>query len=110
MEEKKTSTRPFSQLSEQDQKAAIDVAVALTVIGTRIPSVQKALTDYVVTEFTSCHSLSANIVKYAFRELGANLFNQDWYFGVTKAGERLITQFQPLETSGGANGQIIIQP
>lgn len=110
MDEKKTSNRPFSQLSDEEQKAAIDVAVALSVIAVRIPSVQKALTDYIVTEFTSCHNLSPNIAKYAFRELGANLFNQDWHFGVTKAGERVTTQFQPLETSGGTNGQIIIQP
>lgn len=104
-----TTPRPFEQLSIEDQKAAIDVAVALTILGTRIPTLQKTLTDFIVTEFTSCYGLPRNIVKYAFRELGTNLFRQDWGLTVTKSGNKLTTRFTPLETSGGGNGEIIIQ-
>lgn len=104
-----TTPRPFEQLSDDDQKAAIDVAVALTILGTRIPTLQKPLTDFIVTEFTSCYGLPRNIVKYAFRELGANLFRQDWNLTATKAGPKLTTQFTPLETSGGGNGEMIIE-
>ena len=97
------TTRAFDQLSEADQKAAIDIMVALAVLSTRIPSVQKPLTDYIMTEFASCHNLSKNIVKYALMDVGAALFIQDWNFTATKASNQFITQFQPQKPSD--NGQ-----
>jgi len=103
------SGRPFERLSEQDQKAAVDVAVALTVLGTRVPTLRQEFTDDIVTEFAGCFRLSENVVKYAMRELGRNLFAQNWEFKVHKMGQLLTTEFRPIEASEG-NGHIIIEP
>lgn len=85
----------FDQLSEEDQKAAIDVAVAAIVIGLRIPSTGKPLYDWMATEFTSCRGLPANVVKYALRSLGGSLLKQNWELTITKNGEGITTVFTP---------------
>jgi hypothetical protein len=97
--------RPFEQLGEQEQKAATDVAVALTVLGTRIPTLSKVFTDAIVTEFTNCYKLTPNVGKYALRELGQNLFSQNWAFSVHKAGVMLTTEFKPVEAVA-TNGEM----
>jgi hypothetical protein len=102
-------TRPFERLSTEEQKAAVDIAVALTVLGTRIPSLNKAFTDILAAEFTSCYAVDPNVAKYALRELGASLFKENWEFTVHKTGMMITTEFKPIEGSGPGNGQIIIQ-
>jgi hypothetical protein len=100
-------TRPFGQLSEEHQKAAVDIAVALTVLGTRLPTLTKVFTDAIATEFTSHYRLVPNVAKYALRELGTGLYRQNWEFAVHKHGEMLVTEFRPIEGSEG-NGEIHI--
>ena len=100
--------RPFDQLGENDQKAAVDVAVALTVLGTRVPSQNKAFSDHVAQEFTRSYNLVPNVVKYAMRELGVGLFQQNWEFKVYKRGGLMTTEFRPIEANEG-DGQIIIK-
>jgi hypothetical protein len=86
---------PFNELSDQDQKAAIDVAVAAVLIGLRIPTAGKPLYDYVATEFSSSRTLPPNIVRYALRSLGRTLFKQDWTMTITKTSEEVTTHFKP---------------
>ena len=93
----------FEQLSEEDQKAAIDVAVATILIGLRIPSTGKPLYDWIATEFTSSRSLPANVVKYALRSLGRSLAAQNWEMVIKKDGEGLTTVFTPEQK--GIDGQ-----
>lgn len=102
------SERPFEQLALEHQKAAVDIAVALTVLGTRIPSLSKAFSDSVATEFIGCYKLVPNVAKYAIRELGVGLYRQNWEFKVHKSGNMLTTEFRPIEGTEG-DGQIIIQ-
>lgn len=101
-------TRPFEQLGEEQQKAAVDIAVALTVLGTRIPTLSKAFSDSVITEFVNSYGLVPNVAKYALRELGAGLFKQNWEFTVHKTGEMLTTEFSPIDGAAG-NGPIYIE-
>jgi hypothetical protein len=103
-------TRSFEQLSEHEQKAAMDVAVAVTVLGTRIPTLSKSFTNAVLTEFTNCYKVVPNVAKYALRELGVSLFKENWEFTVHKTGVMLTTEFKPVEGgSGPGNGQIHIE-
>jgi hypothetical protein len=90
----------FSQLGKEDQKAAIDVAVAAIVIGLRIPSTGKPLYDWMATEFTSCRGLPANVVKYALRSLGQGLLKENWTLTVEKDGEGISTRFVPIKKEG----------
>jgi hypothetical protein len=85
----------FDQLSNEDQKAAIDTAVAAILIGLRIPSTGKPLYDFVASEFASSRGLPANVVKYALRSLGRSLTAQNWTLSIVKDGEGVITKFVP---------------
>lgn len=97
----------FSQLNEEDQKAAVDVAIAAILIGLRIPSTGKPLYDWMATEFTSCRGLPANVVKYALRSLGKSLAVEDWSLVITKDGESIVTKFTPVKKEGN-DGQIVV--
>jgi hypothetical protein len=102
-------TRPFERLSVEEQKAAVDVAVALTVLGTRIPTLSKGFSDAVATEFVNSYKVVPNVAKYALRELGVSLFKENWEFTVHKTGMMITTEFKPIEGGAAGNGQIIIQ-
>jgi hypothetical protein len=88
-------TNPFNELNTEDQKCAIDVAIAALLIGTRLPSVDKALYDYLVTEFSRSLTLPANLAKYALRSLGRTLALQNWTLTISKDGEGIVTAFKP---------------
>jgi hypothetical protein len=103
-------TRPFERLNVEEQKAAVDIAVALTVLGTRIPTLTKGFSDAVATEFVNCYKVVPNVAKYALRELGVSLFKENWEFTVHKTGMMITTEFKPVEGSGPGNGQIHIRP
>lgn len=90
----------FNQLSEEDQKAAIDVAVAAIIIGLRIPSTGKPLYDWMATEFASSRGLPPNVVKYALRSVGEGLLKQNWSLTIEKDGEGLMTKFTPEKKEG----------
>lgn len=95
-------TDPFNQLNSDDQKCAIDIAVAAVLVGVRLPSTGKPLYDYIATEFASARTIPANLAKYALRSLGRNLIRQNWTLTIKKDGEGLTTEFrpQPKETDG----------
>jgi hypothetical protein len=93
--------KPFDQLNEADQKAAIDIGICVAVLGARIPSCGKPLFDYVATEFVSCYSLPPNIAKYALREVGQSLFSSEWTFTIEKTGQGLVTTFKRAGDSDG---------
>jgi hypothetical protein len=93
--------KPFDQLSAADQKAAIDVGICVSVLGTRIPSCGKPLFDYIASEFVASHTLPANIVKYALRQIGQSLFDSNWEFTVKKLGSELITEFKRIGEHDG---------
>lgn len=102
-----TPQKLFEELGEDDQMAAIDVAVATVLVGLRIPSTGKPLYDWVATEFASCRTLPPNVVKYALRHLGQSLYVQDWTLVIEKHGKEVVTKFsRPIS---GENGQAIIQ-
>ena len=93
--------KPFDELSEADQKAAIDIGICVSVLGARIPSCGRPLFDYIATEFVSCYSLPPNIAKYALRQIGQSLFNTEWTFTVEKTSDGLVTTFTPVEQNNG---------
>jgi hypothetical protein len=95
--------KPFEQLNDEDRMAAIDVAIAAVLIGLRIPSTGKPLYDWIATEFSSCRSLPPNVVKYALRSLGQELYGQDWTMTIEKRGGGLVTKFVPQ--GAGGNGE-----
>lgn len=92
--------KPFEQLSEADQKAAIDVSICVTVLGTRLPSCGQQFVDYVVSEFVKSYTLPPNIAKYALREIAESLFVNEWVFTAEKKGPKLVTAFKQI---GGNN-------
>ena len=95
----------FEELSRKDQEAAIDAAIAVILLGVRIPTVGKELHDYIATEFTSCHGLPRNVVKYAFRSLGQSLFKDNWTLIIQKSGKGLTTKFaaEPIKNGDSLN-------
>lgn len=93
--DKTDHTDPFDQLGPDDKKAAIDVAVAAILIGLRIPSTGKPLYDWMATEFSGCHSLPLNMVRYALRSVGKSLATQNWELTIKKNGPEVTTSFKP---------------
>jgi hypothetical protein len=85
--------RAFDDLSEDDQKAAIDVAVAKVLIDARIPSTGTLHDNYIVTEFAGCRTLPPNKIKYALRSIGQSLLKSDWKMTIEKQHGRLVTTF-----------------
>ena len=89
-------TDPFDELGPDDQKAAIDVAIAAILIGMRIPSPgQQQLHDWIATEFAGTHGLPSNKAKYALRSVGRTLVEEDWRLTITKEGPTFTTKFSP---------------
>lgn len=88
-------TDPFNQLNADDQKCAIDVAIAAVLIGVRIPATGKPLYDYIATEFSASRTIPSNLAKYALRSLGRSLTHQDWTLQIEKEGEEIVTSFTP---------------
>lgn len=99
-------SNPFNQLSDEDQAAAIDVAISAVLIGLRMPSAGKPLYDYIATEFAASRGLPANIVRYALRNLGRDLYDQDWTMTITKTGPAMKTHFTP-DKPFQSDGEII---
>lgn len=85
---------PFNQLNTEDQKCAIDVAVATILIGMRLGA-DKALYDYVLTEFARSRTIPNNLAKYAIRNLGRTLTVQNWTLTIKKESGELVTSFTP---------------
>lgn len=95
---------PFEQLSEEDQKAIIDIAVMVIGLTTRVPTA-KGLYETVRTEFLRSYHVG-NSAKYAFRQVTDELMNSNWELKITKKGTRLITGYTRLQSD---NGEMHIQ-
>lgn len=103
-EEQKPQQSPFEQLNDEDKKAAIDVAVMVIALTTRIPSL-KGIYDATRAEFVRSYNLG-NSAKYAFRQVTDELMNSNWELKITKKGTRLITGYTRLQSD---NGEMFIQ-
>jgi hypothetical protein len=91
------NAKPFDQLSETDQRVAIDIACAMSVLVTRLP--QLKVGDAVMTEFAHQFELPSNLAKYALRQVGQTLFKTTWEFGVSKEEDGTVsTYFKQGET------------
>ena len=98
-------TQPFDELSEEMQKACVDVGVLATAMGVRLPSIGQAGFDYVCEQFLKSYVLP-NSAKYALRHVAAELWNSDWEFTITKKGNRLVTKYDRLQ---GGNGELKVE-
>jgi DNA-binding transcriptional regulator WhiA len=97
--------KPFEELSETDQKTAIDIAVAASLIVTRLPAISELVFDAISREFAAFYDLRANIAKYSLRSLGRTLFETQWECTITKdAQHNLITEFRQGDAIPGDNG------
>lgn len=88
-------TDPFDLLSEDEQKAAIEVAVAVTLLELRMPSAAQLLYDLVADEFATTYILSHNVTKYALQSLGRRLMAQNWTLVIEKNQDKVSTIFTP---------------
>lgn len=96
----------FNQLNDEDQQAAIDVAISAVLVGLRIPTTGQQFYDYVTSEFAASRGLPSNVVKYALRNIGQNLLKQNWALTIVKDGERLTTKFTPEKPGGNSEGKV----
>lgn len=90
-------SEPFNELNETDKQRAIDCAVAVVILSTRIPTVGKSLHEWLIAEFANSYKLPAQVVRYALRHIGEALYDSDWAYSVTKQDQKLITVFEPAE-------------
>lgn len=99
----KTST-PFEELSEQDQKIAIELAAIGSLLVTRLPMLSNEVFDVLTTEFAATYNIPANLAKYAMRSISKELFKTSWDFTIKKNLESEIhTEFVPgasIENNG----------
>jgi hypothetical protein len=98
--------KPFQQLSETDQKAAIDIGICVSVLGARLPSCGKPLFDYVASEYVKDYGIPANIAKYALRQVGEALFTSEWTFTIQKTGQGLVTSFKRVGDNGDGDSPL----
>jgi hypothetical protein len=96
----KQDSDAFNQLPEVDQKAAVDISVALLVIGLRITTIDQTMYDFVATEFCRSRTLSPNVVKYALRALAKRIYMQDWTLMIQKIGDEVTSTFTPSKSAG----------
>jgi hypothetical protein len=100
------SSEVFNELSPQDQKVAIDIAVATILLGVRLPGCgQQLFYDFIAAEFTSSYTLSSNVAKYALRSLAKTLLEQDWVLTIKKEKGKIVTSFtpEPIKNDGANN-------
>lgn len=97
--------KPFEELSATDQKTAIDIAVAASLIVTRLPAISELVFDAISREFAAFYDIRSNIAKYALRSIGKTLFQTQWTCTITKdAAGKIVTQFQQGDQLPGTNG------
>jgi hypothetical protein len=100
-----SETRAFDRLEEQQQRCCIDVAVAVAVIGSRVPAFGKEAFDKIVSAFATSAGVEPNISRYALRDVTDELFYTSWEFHVTKEGPAVATQFMKRKEPVGGNGE-----
>jgi hypothetical protein len=103
-----SDTKPFDRLDEQQQRCCIDIAVAVAVIGSRVPAFGKDAFNEIVSAFATSSGVDPNICRYALRDVTDELFYTSWEFHVTKSGHSVATQFikrkEPVPGNGEAHG------
>jgi hypothetical protein len=86
---------PFAELSVTDQKTAIDIGVAASLIVTRLPGISELVFDAISREFAAQYDIRPNIAKHSLRSVGKTLFQTQWSFEVTKDQEgNIATHFK----------------
>ena len=86
----------FGQLSESDQKVAIDLTVACSLLVSRLPHMSGNIFDAVMSEFSHQYEVPNNVAKYSLRALGKELFHSSWQYKITKCDDNTIaTHFTP---------------
>lgn len=98
--------KPFEQLSVDQQKVAIDLVAACSVIVTRLPSISQEVFKAIETEFAAQYDAPANIARYAMRSLGQTLFQTEWTWTATKGDDNVLATYftQEPESLPGGNG------
>ena len=92
---------PFDELSESDQRAAIDIACAVSILITRLPGLipqevssdMPAWMDTIGKEFAINRSLSTELSREALAQIGQQLFNNSWRWNVTKETDATISTY-----------------
>ena len=101
----KENLKPFEQLSVDQQKVAIDLVVACSLIVTRLPSINVEAFKAIERDFAAKYDVPANVARYALRSLGQTLFQSAWNCMITKDTEsNIATHFQQGSESPGGNG------
>jgi hypothetical protein len=96
---------PFEELSETDQKTAIDIGVMASVVVTRLPGISGLVMDAIAREFAAQYNIRPNIAKHSLRAIGKTLFQTQWSFEVTKDQEgNIATHFKQGEPLPRENG------
>lgn len=100
------SLKPFEELSVDQQKVAIDLVVACSLIVTRLPTISQEVFKAIEAEFAAQYDAPANIARYAMRSLGNTMFETEWTCTVTKGDDNVLaTHFkQEPESLPGGNG------
>jgi hypothetical protein len=96
---------PFEQLSPEDQKTAIDLTVAVSLLVTRLPALSELVFNAIIEEFSVQYELPKNTARYALRSLGRTLFATSWTCTITKDFEDNITTHFKQVSESGDNGQ-----
>lgn len=94
-----SSESPFYELDEIEQRACLDLAVAVAIIETRA-TLSPDLIKELVEQFASKRALPLNSVRYSLKHVGTSLFRQDWEFSCSKHGAAITTEFRPLSGNG----------
>ena len=99
--------KPFERLNADQQKVAIDLAVACSLIVTRLPTISQSIFALVEHDFAAQYDVASNIAKYALRDCGRTLFQTAWSCTVTKDIDNYVmTHFkQEPESLPAGNGE-----
>jgi hypothetical protein len=96
---------PFAELSVTDQKTAIDIGVAASLIVTRLPGISELVFDAISREFAAQYDIRPNIAKHSLRSVGKTLFQSQWTCTITKdETANIATHFQQGDPIVGENG------
>jgi hypothetical protein len=96
---------PFEQLSPEDQKTAIDLTVAVSLLVTRLPALSELVFNTIIEEFSVQYDLPKNTARYALRSLGRTLFATSWTCTITKDFEDNIATHFKQESGPVGDGE-----
>jgi hypothetical protein len=94
----------LDELGSNDQKLAIDVAVAASLLVARLPNMSEVFFDALVSEYSHQQNLPKATSRANMRAIGMKLFKTDWELVITKEGAEIRSVFTPKPVSAGGNG------